>query len=138
MFIITREKSFVMFSHPKIETRFNYCYSQYNSNSLFWLLPTMSFASSHSIAFTKWLISKLPVSPDLGTANNIGQALWNEFLATEEFARVPMHHTIPVEPASILTSKLLRRFSRESSNSDSCTSVMSSLRNKPTIEWKRS
>jgi hypothetical protein len=58
----------------------------------------MSFSSSHSIAFTKWLISKLPVSSGLGTANNIGQAFWDEFLATEEFARVPMH-TIPVEPA---------------------------------------
>lgn len=60
----------------------------------------MSFSSSHSIAFTKWLISKLPVSPDLDEfVSNIGEVHWNEFLATKEFTRVP-NHTIPTEPAS--------------------------------------
>lgn len=55
----------------------------------------MSFSSSHSIAFTKWLISKLPISPGLYDTNNIGEALWDEFLATEEFASIP-NNTIPV------------------------------------------
>jgi hypothetical protein len=59
----------------------------------------MSFSSSHSIAFTKWLISKIPASPGLGTSNNIGPALWDEFLLTNEFARVP-NNTVGTKPAS--------------------------------------
>ena len=58
----------------------------------------MSFSSSHSIAFAKWVISKLPASISDDLVDNIGQTLWDEFLGTDEFKLVSKQNIDAIIP----------------------------------------
>ena len=81
-------------------------------------------------------------SPNCAKTLNIYLLLGNAKKELPDIDNVPID-TIHANTAfttscsnSILTSKLLRRFSGESSNSYACTSVMSSLRNSPKHQLK--
>ena len=58
----------------------------------------MSFSSSHSIAFAKWVISKLPASISYDLVDNIDQTLWDEFLGTDEFKLVSKQNIDAIIP----------------------------------------
>ena len=58
----------------------------------------MSFSSSHSIAFAKWVISKLPASISDDLVDNIDQTLWDEFLGTDEFKLVSKQNIDAIIP----------------------------------------
>ena len=58
----------------------------------------MSFSSSHSIAFAKWVISKLPMPISDDFVENIGQTLWDEFLLSDEFQVVSKQNIDAIIP----------------------------------------
>ena len=58
----------------------------------------MSFSSSHSIAFAKWVIYKLPMPISDDFIENIGQILWDEFLLSDEFQVVSKQNIDAIIP----------------------------------------
>jgi hypothetical protein len=59
----------------------------------------MSFSSSHSIAFAKWVISKLPLSDENDDfVDNIDHTIWEEFLGTDEFKLVSKQNIDAIIP----------------------------------------